>query len=228
MSYEVELPKWPRLMVRGRNIRPEQADLVILRTSSFHGGMTCNERKVNSMLRRAFGVTSEPHGSGWYDEWDAVAESLGALDLHYVHNDQIASLSSDGPHGWVSWGGQVHCPGMPLLGKWPKVGELTDDWRRIAHAFPFLDLRAQLVAEEWDDAYERLDRYRPLVAWTVANGLAELEDDPGEPMFPPPQETRDEQLDRIYAKGLPKEQGVSEKRLRAAVERCRRRTTQGR
>lgn len=223
MPYDVELPKWPRLLVRGKNIRPEQADMVILRTSNFHGGMTCNERKVNSMLRRVFGVTTRPYDSGWYDEWERVSASLDALDAHYVYNDQIASYSADGPHGWVSWGGQVYSRGMVLCGKWPTVGEVTDDWRRIAHAFPFLELTAQLVAEDWDDAFERLEQYRPLVAWTVSNGSVELKDDPGESLFSPPQETRDKQLDRLYEKGLPKEQGVSEKRLRAAVERCRRR-----
>jgi hypothetical protein len=179
------------------------------------------------MVRRAFGVTSKLGDDGWYDEWDGVAESLGALDPDYVYNDQIASFSVDGPHGWVSWGGQVHCPGMALLGKWPKIGEVNDDWRRIAHAFPFLELTAQLVAEDWDDAYDRFEGYRPLAAWTIANGLAELKDDPGEPLFAPPDGTRDEQLARAYERGLPKEQGVSEKRLRVAVERCRKKALQG-
>ncbi|MFE0472711.1 hypothetical protein ACFW2V_13950 [Streptomyces sp. NPDC058947] len=227
MPHEVELPKWPRLMVRGRNVRPEQADLVILRTTSFPGGLTCSERKVNSLLRRTFGITTEPYSAEWLKQWERAAVDVGALDLQYIYNDQLASYSASGAHGWMSWGGQVFTSGMSLLSKHPTVGEVTDDWRNIAHAFPFLHLTAQLVAEEWNDAFDRVERYRPLVAWTVANGAVELHGDPGDPLFGPPGETEVELLDRRYAKGLPKEQNVSQRRLRAAVERCRRRAEMG-
>ncbi|MBD3004681.1 hypothetical protein [Streptomyces sp. 5-10] len=225
--YDTKLPKWPRLMVRGRNIRPEQADQVILRTTWF-GGLTCNDEKWNKTVRRIFGITAQEHGAGWFDQWSQVAVDLDALDLQYVYNDQISSSSADGPKGWVSWGGQVFGDGVTLLGKWPTVAEVTDDWRKIAHAFPYLELTAQLVAEEWDEGFEHLESYRPLVSWTVGRGGVELNSTPGDPMFEPPGGTREEQLDRKYAKGLPSERGVSEKRLRAAVERCRRRAKQGR
>src|SRR5690606_1101112 len=99
----VELPKWPRLMVRGKNIRPEQADLVILRTTSFTGGVSGGGRKVNSMVRRAFGVQSSLYDDSWYSEWDRAAAEVGALDVHYVHSDRIVSFSAGGPEGWVSW-----------------------------------------------------------------------------------------------------------------------------
>jgi hypothetical protein len=225
--HNAELPKWPRLMVRGRNVRPEQADVIILRTTHFGGGITCNERKWNSTVRRIFGVTAEPYTARWMNQWERAAASIGALDLGYIHNDQIASCSTDGPDGWVSWGGQVLSRNMHLLSKWPSVGEVTDDWRNIAHAFPFLELTAQLVAEEWDDTFERVESYRPLVSWTVSNGAAELHNTPGDPLFQPPEETHTEQLERLFRKGFPSEQGVSERRLRATVRRCRRRTARG-
>lgn len=227
MSYDVELPKWPLLMVRGRNIRPEQADLVIIRTSWIGGGVHCNERKWTKKVCRAFGVTADPYSSESWGQWERVAEELGVLDVQYIHNDRIATYSASGPRGWVSWGGQVFCRGMTLLSKWPTVEDVTDDWRKIAHAFPFLDLTAQLVAEELDESFERVESYRPLVAWRVANGAAEVSSDPGEPLFSPTGDTRTEELDRLYAKGFPPEWGVREKRLRAAVRRCRRRTARG-
>src|SRR5690606_1615893 len=212
----------PILMVRGKNIRPEQADLVILRTTSFTGGVSGGGRKVNSMMRRAFGVQSSLYDDNWYSEWDRAAAEVGALDVHYVHSDRIVSFSAGGPEGWVRWGGQVFCRNMHLLSKWPSVGEVTDDWRQIAHAFPFLELRAQPVADEWDRKYERVESYRPLAAWDVGGGAAELKADPGEPLFRPSGLTRAEEIARTYANGFPPEQGVSERRLRAAVRRCRR------
>lgn len=228
MPYDVKLPKWPRLMVRGKNIRPEQADLVILRTTSFAGGLTTGNRKAQGVLRRTFGTTATSSSDEFWDQWDKAATELGALDLQYVWNDHLASHHIDGAHGWVSWGGQVFSRGMGLMSKWPTVGEATGEWRQIAHAFPFLELKAQLVEEQWDENYERVIAHRPLVTWSVGGGAVELHQDPGTPMFPPLEETATEQFDRRFVNGRPRETSVHKRRLRTAVERCRRRTAQGR
>lgn len=223
----VKLPKRPLLLVRGRSITPEQADVVILRTAGIASGVHCNEERWNKRIRRIFGITANPYTPEGWEQWERAAAELGALDLRYIHNDLIATCNVDGPTGWVNWGGQVFCRGMTLADKWPTIEDVTCDWREIARAFPFLDLRAQLVEKVWDEDFERIKLYRPLIAWRIANGAVELKDDPGEPLFSPPKGTLSEHLER-HTKGFPPEWGVRERRLRAAVQRCRRRTARRR
>lgn len=227
MSHAVKLPKWPRLLVRGRNVTRQQAEEIILRTTWIGTGATCNDSKWNRHLRRIFGVTARFMDDDFYSQWERAAKEIGWLDLSYIHNDHLASYSADGPAGWVNWGGQVYCPGMPLLGKWPTVGDVTDDWRKIAHAFPYLNLTAQLVGEEWDDPFTKVESFLPLVRWTVGNGAVELHDDPGEPLFEPSGMTHAEELDLKYENGPPPEHLVPRRQLRGAVQRVRRKVATG-
>lgn len=227
----VELPKWPELLVTGKRITLEQADKVIVRTAWLHG-LGCNDdrwtktvfdafkvkRTAPEPIRRTYWTHRWPRTNVDFNEWDRVAEELGVLDLNYLTNDQITSTSTDGPHGWVHWDGTIGTGRGCLLGKWPEVGEVHEEWSRIAQAFPFLDLTAQLVTNR----YSREDgMVEPLVTWTVANGAVEMHSEPG-PLIRPLAEDlpTDEAVARMMKPRA--ECGTSEKRLRQAVNRCRR------
>lgn len=221
------LPKWPRLLVTGKKISPEQAELVIVRTSYMTCGISCNDEKWNRTVARIFGAPDKwaqgprgPYLATDHEAWERAAHEVGSLDVSYFYNDQIASPCAEGPHGWVDWNGRVFCDDGHLLSKWPEVVELDEDLGKIARAFPFLDMTVQLVRTDMDDTYENVIAYVPVLTWTVRNGGAELHMDAGDLIVTPARHDWD---------GVVRdERGVSEKRLRQAVERCRRYTRKGR
>lgn len=227
----IELPKWPALVVKGRRITQEQADKVIVRTSWLMG-VDSEERKWNSELKKVFGIR---HGERlWdtsYEEWESIAERLGVLDISYLTNSRIRSADASGPDGWCAWDGTIGCAGLSLMAKWPEVSDIHTEWRTIAHAFPFLDLTAQLARVEWSDKGDgRVSGHTPLVTWDVANGAVSLRDDPG-PLLAPirkgnetPEEF-EQQIQRMMRRGS--DIGVSARRLREAVRRCERAARKG-
>lgn len=224
----IELPKWPLLLVTGKRITPEQTDKVIVRTTWLRG-MHCNEDWWNKRVIACFGVkalTPPPlrrrdYTLRWtrdavpYEEWERVGRELGVLDVQYLNNARIASINLDGPYGWVDWDGTVGTDGMAVTNKWPEVGEVHDEWAAIARAFPFLDLTAQLVEMSWDHDRDDYGPPVPLVTWTVMEGAVQMHDEPG-PLL---RELGEEKPVRV---GMGSEAGTTEKRLRQAVQRCRR------
>lgn len=225
----IEWPKWPLLLVDGERISPEQADQVIIRTTWLEGAHGPDEQ-WNKAIRHAFGVRI-PAYRNWYlrnrrrtptndnywemesTQWDTAAQRLGVLPLNYMHNDRIATTYCDGPHGWCEWGGLVRSYGMGLTCKWPTLGEVDEEWRMIAGAFPFLSLKAQLVKTEWDFEAGVITGYTPLVTWIVHGGVAALHAEPG-PLILQPRESDPENW------RLPPAREVDIRRLRSAIRRC--------
>lgn len=222
----IELPKWPLLLVKGKKITKEQADLVILRTTWLEG-LRCNDERWNRYVKQALRLYKEK-GVLWVprEKWDELRERLGVLSLDYLTNDRISSIYADGPHGWCDWDGTIGTDGMTLLCKWPEIGEVHDEWTSIAHAFPFLELEAQLVRQEWDESYEECIEVVPLVRWTVARGAVEMHADPGELIRPLAEE---EDTEKVIARMMRpgSEAGVHYKRLTQAVRRCESRARKG-
>jgi hypothetical protein len=142
----VWLPKWPGIIVEGKNVDAKLAAEILIRTDGYLPDFSyCgNDRQHARELNALFGieppdaVTSNTHENYWKAR-DFLAKTLGKIDLSYFDNHQIVSSWIGGPHGWISWNGQVGC-NTYNVGKHPSCDELIEDWKKIAKAFPTLDL----------------------------------------------------------------------------------------
>lgn len=158
-----ELTKWPRLLVSGVQVTPEQANEILIRTCvpEYLAG---NDRQWDEIVGR---ILRMPLRDDWHEiqelrdspqkrlDWlrlrwaekDARVEELGILGLEYLYTSRIASSYLGGPHGWCDWNGNIWTDSYNI-GKWPETETLTEEWGRIAEAFPYLDLTAQVVTDE--------------------------------------------------------------------------------
>jgi hypothetical protein len=171
-----ELPKWPALLVSGKRVTREQAAVIIVRTDSLW--FSCNDRDLEAKLRATIGFRSEKaNGEDWRavtDHDNAVKATYGNLGLRYLNNSRIVSSYVFGPHGWCDWSGNIFCNSYNI-GKWPRVKEVLEDWKKIAEAFPFLDLRSQLMSAESCE-----DNGVPVVEFVVKDGKVELVEPQGQ------------------------------------------------
>ena len=212
-----DLTKWPRLLVKGEPVTEQQANEILIRTCQ-PAYLDGNDRAWNGIVARAMGF---PEGDdyppkaiaedndarmAWFRErWaarDRRTAELGIIGLEYLYNCRIASTWIGGPHGWCNWDGTIGCS-THNIGKWPSVEEVTDEWERIAAAFPYLDLTAQLVTDEGDGEIA--------VEWRVQGGAAEL-CEPGKQIRPVGEPSF---LSVLTFGG---ERGVSPQRLEVAVQ----------
>lgn len=142
--FNKSLPKWPGLLVIGKPVTKEQAMEIVLRTDRLD--FSCNDREwskqlnkivynvestgrsINDAIKEQLGITD------WNEQFEYQVKQknlLNPLELDYLQNSQIASSWIGGAHGWCSWGGNI--------------GEVFNEWTIIAEAFPFLDIRSQLL-----------------------------------------------------------------------------------
>jgi hypothetical protein len=179
------LPKWPALLVKGKSVTAEQAKEIIIRTDGL--SFSTNDREFSSQLNEVvYGVKS----SRWdltdaikeqlgITEWNAIWDyqdskhaEVGVLDITYLNNSQIASSWIGGPHGWCKWDGTIETSNYNI-GKWPSVEDVYNDWVIIAEAFPFLNLRSQLMnCEACED--EPSNPPMPVVEFIVKDGKVEM------------------------------------------------------
>lgn len=142
-----DMTKWPRLLVVGETITPEQADEVLIRTNTWDG-FGLNEAFENQVFALAGIRRSEYRAPDWESRVEFMTR-IGALNLRYLSNDRIGSSWFGGSHGWCDWDGSIGCSTFNI-GKWPSSDEVLQEWKDISQAFPFLDLTAQLVPNEGD------------------------------------------------------------------------------
>jgi hypothetical protein len=202
--------KWPRLIVVGNNVTPDQADQILIRTNYWHS-LFSNDKQWQAIVATVvaeFGYPAEPDPSGLRVEgaiWarieakDRWRKHLGVLDLGYLHNWQIMSAWFGGPHGWCNWDGQIGCTTFNI-GKWPSENEVTGEWRAIAAAFPYLRLTAQCIEDEGEGVVAG--------TWTVADGTVNYVDGPADRIAEPTDVTHFRTSER----------GVEYTRLRRAFE----------
>lgn len=174
------LPKWPALIVKGKPVTKDQAKEIIIRTDglSFCSNDKEFEKDINEIM---FGVRESwmglteavekkfnlPKHQG-YDYTNAKREEYGTLPLEYLRNSRILSSWIGGPHGWCSWNGYIGCNNYNI-GKYPDVETVFNEWVEIAKAFPFLDLRCQLLSGETCEMGAK-----PVVEYIVKDGKVEL------------------------------------------------------
>lgn len=157
------LPKWPALVVKGKPVTKDQAKEIIVRTSGFYFG--CNDREWESIINELiFGIRAtsnefdkllkEKHGidekdfNKFWEVKESYYEKYSPVkNLEYLTNSRISSAWIGGPHGWCSWNGKIGCSNYNI-GKYPSVTDVYNEWVEIAKAFPFLDLKCQLMNGE--------------------------------------------------------------------------------
>lgn len=144
----MELTKWPRLLVVGDSVTEEQANEILVRTDQWY--LTSNDKGWTGSIAFLVGGTGamdKMYGGLTPQARQDLREELGALGLSYMYNSRIVSSFVGGPHGWCDWDGQIGCSTYNI-GKWPSLEEVTEDWCKIAEAFPYLNLHSQLITDE--------------------------------------------------------------------------------
>ncbi|MFD3844762.1 hypothetical protein ACFWVB_02580 [Streptomyces microflavus] len=206
-----DLTKWPRLLVTGAPVTPEQADDILIRTACLYL-LDGNDKAWTHTVYAALGLAPGPYSNATSESIRAATAELDVLPLTLLYTSRIASTWIGGPHGWCNWDGTIGCSNYNL-GKWPDRETVLADWDTIAVAFPHLDLTAQLLADEGE-----VDDAPVLGQWRVVNGHA-AEETPGRRIAPKTDLDEADMFNRMFLPGG--ERGVSEQRLTEAVQRVR-------
>jgi hypothetical protein len=179
--FEIGLPKWPALIVKGNRVTENQAKEILIRTDGFYFSSNDKEfeREINFLIygfrendlheaaKKAFGFV----GYNDFYEWkDTKEEPYRILELTYLNNSRIISSWIGGSHGWCDWSGNIGCCNYNI-GKWPSVEEVYKDWSDIAKNFPYLDLTCQLLDSE---AGESDKEQKALIEFRVKNGKVDM------------------------------------------------------
>jgi hypothetical protein len=185
--FNIGLPKWPALVVVGDPVSREQAMEILIRTDSLR--LSSNDREFDKQLNEhLYQIKIDTPG---YDSAEiAIRKKLGLGDdkwvevfhyqeerrkelnwipLEYLNNSRIVSSWIGGPHGWCDWSGNIGTRNYNI-GKWPSVETVFNEWKLIAEAFPFLNLRCQLMADEAEES--EVDR--PLIEFAVKEGRVQM------------------------------------------------------
>lgn len=222
MSYGHISSKWPALFVKGPKLTEAQANEVIVRLTDPYW-LIGNDREWGRLTHEAFGIACDDrYGLDNYQAYDRecrrVYRELGTVHTEYLGlAGRVYSAMIGGSYGWCNWDGTI--AGAYNVGKWPSVEELTAQWTDVARAFPFLTLTAQA----FDCEVIEMDGREELVAeWTVAGGVAVLDDTPGPRLDVSGSDRDDRSLwEEWFTSGM-RERHVSLDRLQEAIAQVRR------
>ncbi|WP_267716679.1 hypothetical protein [Streptomyces sp. CoH17] len=212
----MEYDKWPRLLVEGEKVTEEQANEIIIRTTEF-GYLMSNDREWKSQVFEILGVETDNHNyprMRWINE---ARQKVRSLRLNYLYNSRIMSSNLVGPHGWCNWDGSIKTYNYNI-GKWPSQSEVLCELEEIAHAFPFLQMRVQIV-NGFDQEYidpQIADEFR---VWNGHVELVEKHTDLIGPNTPSdmPASTEELVVPLIFrAEFTHRERGVTPERLKVA------------
>lgn len=142
------LGKYPIMLVKGERISFEQADELLIRTNDWDDDSIDHiwTDTVYSSAGIQMGTLNIPHPDSLSD----FKKAYRVLDLEYTPNHRIMTRHILGPRGWADWDGLISYQ-LPTSSKWPLLIELEHEWRDIAAAFPFLDLKVQFAEQKIDN-----------------------------------------------------------------------------
>lgn len=181
--FEKPLPKWPALVVVGEPVTEQQAMAINVMTDRF--SFCSNDRAFEKQIHKliydvdeSWGDLSdalkEKHGiSDFHEVWDLkekISSKYGALELNYMSNSRIVSSWIGGPHGWCDWDGTIGSSNYNV-GKYPSVQDVYDDCVKIAEAFPFLNMKVQLMNQEAGDDERPLE---PVIEYSIKDGEVDM------------------------------------------------------
>ena len=219
-TLNIDLPKWPAMTVLGKDITEDEAAEVLIRTNGWFYGS--NDHGWEETAHRLFGSPMTIREGSQYPalDYEAVKKAMEAhrcINLGYLHNSRIMSSWVGGPHGWCNWNGTIRTTNYNI-GKWPSHTEVLREWKEIAAAFPFLDLRCQLWAKETGE-----EGNEPLVEYRVLKGKVTSRV-PRTRLLAP---TFNADEDFAAVLGRRNERGCDEATLRRAIEVTRERLAGG-
>ncbi len=223
-----ELGKWPRLLIVGEDVTTDQAAEINIRTHD--QWWSTNDREKKNQYKMAAGMladTDTVDSKDTYKSEDAYHKRYHCLDLSFLSTSAIMSSWIGGPHSWCSWSGYIFS-NTTNIGKWPEIGNVERDWQLIAAAFPYLDLRCQLLADEGEGAV--------VVEYRVQKGEVQINMEPGSRLVPPVEISHSALLACVAMSPAAREFGITsdqlvarlkttERRLRERGEWCDARTT---
>jgi hypothetical protein len=216
MSYGYISSKWPALLVRGDTLTEAQANEVIVRMTS-PWMLSGNDRSWGEQVHQVYGITMDRYGDAYWRETQRVERELGVVPAEYLGlHGRIYTAMIGGSYGWCDWNGTVR--GAYNVGKWPSVEELTDQWVDVARAFPFLTLIAQAIDCE---TCEMVGTEVPVAQWSIGDGEARLEAEPGPMLDVGPVETDVAKIIEPWWSSPTRERGVTIERLQQAVAQVR-------
>lgn len=212
-----DLTKWSRLLVVGEDITPEQASVVIMRTTGWKL-LSSNDHEWQRDVRSCLGLPPEDwwlnHPASVREQFERRIEEfqreIGVLlGLDYLQNHRIMSSWIGGPHGWCDWDGTIGAANYNI-GKWPGIEEFYAEWKILAQALPFLTMTAQLVPQEGAQGNAVVECKMSQGKTSLAEGWFPLVAEPIEPNL---------SILLFRSEG---ERGVTLARLREAYEHVRR------
>jgi hypothetical protein len=212
---KINLSKWPEMRILGDAVTREQANEIILRTSSFC--FSTNDHEFQKELWDAAGIKHGETEYKWntvdFDDLQRFNEEMGILPLHYLQNNQIVSSWIGGPHGWCGWTGSISSSGYNI-GKWPEVESVEKEWKKIAQAFSYLKLCCQLFSDE-----SGVEESKPLVEFRVADGKVNLKA-PGDTL---PVVNHTDPVDSFFnsLNSCNRERGCTIERFKEAIEQLK-------
>lgn len=157
--FEKPLPKWPALIVVGKPVTEQQAMVINVMTDRF--SFCSNDREFEKQIHKLIydideswsdltEALKEKHNIDFNGVWDLqekIRSKYGSLELDYMSNSRIVSSWIGGPHGWCNWDGTIGANNYNI-GKYPSVQDVYEDCVKIAEAFPFLEMKVQLLDQE--------------------------------------------------------------------------------
>jgi hypothetical protein len=166
--FQIGLPKWTGLLVTGDPVTEDQAKEILIRTCCLYEHT--NDREMRKFFyNQFFGQDTEPDYFTQYNLIEVAKEEYRLLELTSLTNSRIFPSWIGGPKGWCNWDGTIGCSNYNI-GKYPCVENVYDDWVLIAEAFPFLNLRCQLLSDEIPDSEYSLEIPRPVIEFVVSKG----------------------------------------------------------
>lgn len=206
-----DLSKWPRLLVIGQPVTEQQANEIIIRTTTWRYLFT-NDKEWATAIHRAAGITMRDNNC-WPDmeAANAFVADMCVLPLEYLANHRIVSPHIIGPHGWCDWDGTIACWDYNI-GKWPTIETVWEEWVTIADAFPYLNLTAQLVPREGAAP-------QPVVEFRVFGGRVSVRPSPPRQIHEAGDVSEARVIHRLLAPGG--ERGVTLDRLNTALAQVR-------
>ena len=171
MIEDIELPKWPGLLVIGDNITPEQAGEILIRTNDWYSIFSFQKNSfLLDEIKKIYQKTLPLEDQISYIEIDEQIfnNKINRLSLNFLDNDRIDSSWIGGLKGWCDWDGAIFCNNYNI-GKWPYIGDILYDLRLIIKRFPYLNFQLQLLSHE-ADIEENANEVKPLVSLEINKG----------------------------------------------------------
>lgn len=146
-----DLIKWPQCVIVGKKVTVEQAKEILARTDMFFDGFSGNRIEWNDKVYESLGYPkwgkdSTEHYMDYLARKDKFFEKHNYIQLEYLTNEYISSCYVGGVHGWCHPNGEIRY--WDNIGKYPTWEEIEDDCKKIAEAFPFLDMKVCLYNQE--------------------------------------------------------------------------------